>query len=386
VWGSVVRCGGPEIGFDKKRIVMSLTAQELEVLKGELGEGRSVLASGIAEVWLAQAKDNAPLICALLQSGAQTGVEKRNGWISSLVSGALLFVIDRDIGTLLFQVFDLSQEGMPVLRYQSELYESLVYRELALQFHCFELENCQVGFNFADAAVAKEFRSKVITIVGKAKKRKKKTVFSGVLSRKGNSRQRNISTVTGVVHQVHVKRLQDGSVDFKGIPNAWKHLFQEAGLKAKDFSNGRLIEAIAKRQSVVNGVYERNLREGDDSLDENQEEEEEEEKSDELIESSRAAFLREIEQGNRNLKAPKFNKSEQRPSRPAFLNDIDGGIVKLRRISQIEVLPEIDLAIDGEGIMQKLKAMVEARRKVITNDFEMGESGGEEEEEEWEHV
>ena len=175
--------------------------------------------------------------------------------------GALIFVIDREIDTFVFQIYDLYSFE---LRFEYELYEDISYKRLTEQFHCFEMEDCVAGFCFADPDEARKFLSKVNALKpsskstapqnllkkngsGRAKKAGGWKRFRNWIAGKpqdGKERHFEIGEVTSVVHESHVGIKADGSFDLKNIPPEWKVMFRAAGIRKKDLKDAATAKAI----------------------------------------------------------------------------------------------------------------------------------------------
>ncbi|CAK9010597.1 Wiskott-Aldrich syndrome protein homolog 1, partial [Durusdinium trenchii] len=180
---------------------MALTSRELRHLGRLLGDKKSVMASGVVQLYLASPD---PVVLGEKKSkakkkeqergiAAETIVEQfpkilenKGDWVFTRVVGALAFVVDRELETYLFQIFDL--KGF-VLRFQFELYEDIDYQELHQQFHAFELDHCVAGFNFAEPSVARTFYAKVNSLKPKSANTRAVVAVAAVAAISRSSRQ-----------------------------------------------------------------------------------------------------------------------------------------------------------------------------------------------------
>lgn len=240
---------------------MSLTPVEKKRVTELLGNTASIMSSCVARLHLASPDPNADM--AKDDSVLHTFPSlSSNDWTYTNVLGALIFVIDREIDTFVFQIYDLETFE---LRFEYELYEDISYERLTAQFHCFEMEDCVAGFCFADPDEARKFLSKVNALKPSSKKSAPQNLLKKTNSGKGKKKggwkrfrnwlgggksesnsERNfeIGEVTSVVHESHVGINADGSLDLQNIPSEWKVMFRRAGIRKKDLKDAATAKAV----------------------------------------------------------------------------------------------------------------------------------------------
>ena len=111
-------------------------------------------------------------------------------WTYADVVGGLCLVIDREMQTVVFQIYNIDTSD---IRFEYELYEDINYMQLNSRFHCFEMEDCVAGFHFSSEEVAEKFFSKVDALKPRGpndKKKKGKKAKKAKYSRKSKGRKK----------------------------------------------------------------------------------------------------------------------------------------------------------------------------------------------------
>ena len=239
---------------------MALRKSERQQIAELLGNTASIMSACVGRLHLASPDPDADMNKDDSVLHTFPSLSSRE-WTYTNVMGALIFVIDREIDTFVFQIYDLDTFE---LRFEYELYEDIGYRRLTEQFHCFEMEDCIAGFCFADPDEARKFLSKVNALKpsskssapqnllkkngsGRAKKQGGWKRFRNWIAGKGQEgkeRHFEIGEVTSVVHESHVGIKADGSFDLKNIPPEWKVMFRAAGIRKKDLKDAATAKAI----------------------------------------------------------------------------------------------------------------------------------------------
>lgn len=197
-------------------------------------------------------------------------------WTYADVVGGLCLVIDRELQTVVFQIYNIDTND---IRFEYELYEDINYMQLNSRFHCFEMEDCVAGFHFSSEEVADKFFSKVNALKPRApmdKKKKKKLFSRGSKNRrkkrgkkgdfvvgepigfehKGNKNETLIYTQELMSLCIeHVGVDGTGNFDFSQITPEWKQIFKEAGIRKRDLKNpeiaAEIMTAIKKQQMTA---------------------------------------------------------------------------------------------------------------------------------------
>ncbi|GBG24574.1 Neural Wiskott-Aldrich syndrome protein [Hondaea fermentalgiana] len=399
---------------------MALTTQELADLAECGGPHRTILAGAIGELFLANP-------AAEIVAGKSSDIAaqfpdilvSRDEWVPTGVRGAVIFVVDREMDTFLFQIFDL--DGL-VLRFQFEAYENLEYQKLEPHFHAFELDDCTSKDDDLMFAQYAKSEAKAETMVFQVSPLAQGKPTPRPLVDAENAGPKDIGAATNVVRTGHVGVNADGSLDLSEIPAEWKHLFRQAGLRKSDLSDphvkDRIRDAMASagiktRSRTITRTYSRNLHEDElcdaprrpsisrktitkakaqqsspeSAADEHEQQRREAKKSQRSSTKEpgntkepkpMAGFLGAISQGDFKLRKVSVNekdeaekkKKEREDRRPAFLREIETGVVSLRRLSEVEALPELDDKSSGvqDSLLSILKTCVLERRDHVRQD------------------
>ncbi len=243
---------------------MALHDDEKAKIAQILGVKCSIMASTVAKLYLSSPdpKLNKKAISedSLLFSFKNL-TDKQ--WTFTNVLGALVFIIDRELDTFVFHIYDLTTFE---LRFEYELYEDIQYLELDKQFHAFEMEDCVAGLSFCDESDAKRFYSKVNALKPSSNAQSASSALKNDQKKKGGllgffgaketkKKEVEITSVLSVTHNEHIGLNEDGTFDLDNIPENWKKIFKDAGIRKKDLRNpetaAEIIHTIAENTGMV---------------------------------------------------------------------------------------------------------------------------------------
>lgn len=239
---------------------MALTMRELKEFDGIVGPKSSIIASGIARLHLASPD---PKKMASRRRDPESILNQfpnlsNSEWTYADVVGGLCLVFDRELQTVVFQIYNIETSD---IRFEYELYEDINYMQLNSRFHCFEMEDCVAGFHFSSEEVAEKFFSKVNALKPRVPDNKKKK--KGRRGRKTKpARKKKPKKGDFVVgepqlfeHTGHVGVDGTGNFDFSQITPEWKKIFKDAGIRKKDLKNpevaAEIMTAIRKQEMTA---------------------------------------------------------------------------------------------------------------------------------------
>lgn len=270
---------------------MSLEAAQLHTILKQVGKNCSILANGVAKLYLASPDPTALNFVNPDSILAQYPEVNNRAWTDAEVVGALVLVKDKVNRTITFQIYSLNQEDLLLFEY--ELYEDLQFDRLSDIFYCFEMDECMAGLAFVETEVAQRFffavksntpksppikirqqskvsvaksvnerkPSKVAVGKGKSKKerqkqKKKKDRFFKKKKKAGLNLD-HIGDVEEVQHMTHIGVNDSGQFDLKNLPAEWKQFFKAAGIKKSDLKDPVIAQEMIKtiQTAEMNMVY-----------------------------------------------------------------------------------------------------------------------------------
>eukprot|EP01006_Ploeotia_vitrea_P039951 TRINITY_DN66392_c7_g1_i3.p1 TRINITY_DN66392_c7_g1~~TRINITY_DN66392_c7_g1_i3.p1 ORF type:complete len:612 (+),score=316.01 TRINITY_DN66392_c7_g1_i3:169-2004(+) len=188
-----------------------------------------------------------PKASVLAASAAQLNFPEGAGWRKSPTKGACVLIVDRskDHSPMLVQIWDTTTFDV---RYEIELFAGMQYAEAQPFFHVFSTQTGEMyGLSFAaDDESAHAFFRRVSSMIPKdesseAKLKKKGSVsrfFSKMFGKDDDDEAKvQISKPSNFVHRSHIGFNPETGFNVEDIPDEWKAIFKEAGIKKKDLRN-----------------------------------------------------------------------------------------------------------------------------------------------------
>jgi P21-Rho-binding domain/WH1 domain len=161
--------------------------------------------------------------------------EDNSQWKQSPTAGAVGLIIDRGINARVLRIFDLQQHD---LLFETPLFAGMQYNATNARFHVIEkVPDGQIALQFMSIETGTEFAQKVMSMIPQpdddTPTGKKKAGFFSRLFGKKERKEADISTPTNFIHKSHIGFDISNGFDVSNIPDEWKAMFKEAGIKKK---------------------------------------------------------------------------------------------------------------------------------------------------------
>ncbi|KAJ5070742.1 neural wiskott-aldrich syndrome protein [Anaeramoeba ignava] len=163
-----------------------------------------------------------------------------SNWQYTKKMGAISLV--QKSGNLYLKLIDLT--GYQVI-FQQEFYYDFRYEKNSDFFHIFEGDDAMFLLSFANENESKVFYEEVKKATPKQKK-EKKGFFSRFKKSKKSEPQKEmvIGTPTNFKHEGHIGFDPEKGFDMRNIPEQWKKLFQQAGVKKSELKDENTMKML----------------------------------------------------------------------------------------------------------------------------------------------
>ena len=187
-------------------------------------------------------------------------------WTDSGLAGGLLLIEDPARECYTFQLVNLDTMRPS---FQYELYFNMDFLDLGGNMYAFEVDDCVLGFLFADEEQGRRFYETVYQYIpankskrGKQKKQKaprSPAPFKNILK---NIRPKAPISAPQAVQQMNQMKLnEDGSLDMQTVPKEWRMTLKQAGYRPKDLRDPKLVQSmlnIIEEQDMAQTLKEQN--------------------------------------------------------------------------------------------------------------------------------